>query len=177
MCPVGGESSTLWTSSQHTAVHKLSQQGSWDWAQSCVWSLCWQNEATSSMQLTWKLFIPKTPWCHQSGMDEPRPLTALLETNKQTSKQQQQHHTKGPQDKCSCLFLRHLVLWWSIKQQETKQDIKEAENIIAHKTKRSLSHNCNQAVSIGPFSEKTFHTQAKNNSLWIAYESPRGNVH
>lgn len=158
----------------HAAAHELSQQGSWDWAQSCVWSLCWQNEATSSMQLTWKLFIPKTPWCHQSGVDEPWPLTALLETNKQTSKQQQQLH-KGPNGRM--FFLRYLVLWWSIKQQKTKQDIKGAQNIIAHKTKRSLSNNCNQAVSLGPLSKKTFHTQAKNNSLWIAYESPCGHFH
>lgn len=116
----------------HAAAHELSQQGSWDWAQSCVWSLCWQNEATSSMQLTWKLFIPKTPWCHQSGVDEPWPLTALLETNKQTSKQQQQLH-KGPNGQ---MFLSLSAVPSAVMKHQT------AENKTRHKG--STKHYCPQ---------------------------------
>lgn len=111
----------------YTAVHMLSQRGSQDWAQSCVWSLCWQNEATSSMQLTWKLFIPKTPWCHQSGMDEPWPLTSLLETNNQTSKQQQQLHIKRPRDKYPCLF-------FAVPCDEESNSTKQNKTWGKHKT-------------------------------------------
>lgn len=163
----------------HTAAHMLSHQGSRDWAQSCVWSLSWQNEATSSMQLTWKLLIPKTPWCHQSGMNEPWPLTSLLETNKQTSKQQQQLHTKGPQDKIS---LSLFAVSGAVMKHQTAGNKTRYKGSTKHycpenKKVLILSHNCHQAVSIGPFSVKTFHTQAKNNSLWIAYESLCGNFY
>lgn len=77
------------------------------------------------------------------AFDSQDPLVSseqAMALDKQTSKHQQKLHTKRASGQ---KYLGFLLSGALMKHQ---QDIKEAENIIAQQTKRSLSHNCHQAV-------------------------------
>ena len=100
-----------------------------------------RSEEICSVQMTWKLFILRTPRCLHCGRERPQPLTSSLETraNKQTNKQRK-HNNNGTMgafwghkglSRClarlCCVRSRHGPRSSTARQQEAEPQAREAQ--------------------------------------------------